>query len=122
MIEKTCKNCKASKPLGEFFSQPQDARANSVGTSAFCKQCHDEGKIEHGISRFLVNAGAITRGRGKFTHLFCVVNQTQEMQSFEQGMFPKDLFLPIKFDINRLFFGDQYRLSNFKVEFNTALF
>jgi len=81
-----------------------------------------EGKIEHGISRFLVNAGAITRGRGKFTHLFCVVNQTQEMQSFEQGMFPKDLFLPIKFDINRLFFGDQYRLSNFKVEFNTALF
>ena len=48
MIEKTCKNCKASKPLGEFFSQPQDARANSVGTSAFCKQCHDDGKIEHG--------------------------------------------------------------------------
>ena len=48
MIEKTCKHCKASKQLGEFFSQPPDARANSVGTSAFCKQCHDEGKIEHG--------------------------------------------------------------------------
>lgn len=79
-----------------------------------------EGKIEHGISRFLVNAGAIIRGRGKFTHLYCVVNQTQEIQSFEQGMFPKDLFFPIKFDINRPFFGNQYRLSNFRVESKDA--
>lgn len=45
---KTCQNCKQEKPISEYFSQPSDARANAVGTSAFCKQCHYEGKIRHG--------------------------------------------------------------------------
>lgn len=51
-MNKTCQHCKQEKPIGDYFSQPADARANAVGTSAFCKQCHAEGKIKHGYGSY----------------------------------------------------------------------
>jgi len=47
-MEKVCGYCKTKKTLGDFFAPPNDGRANSVGSSAFCKQCHADGKIAHG--------------------------------------------------------------------------
>ena len=47
MIKK-CQHCKQDKPINEFFTQPVDSKASAVGTSAYCKQCHAEGKIKHG--------------------------------------------------------------------------
>lgn len=47
-MDKRCGCCKEMKKISEFFNQSQDARAGAVGTSAYCKQCHAEGKIKHG--------------------------------------------------------------------------
>ncbi len=47
-LGKKCGKCGAEKPLVDFFIAPFDGRANHGKASMFCKQCHSEGKIEHG--------------------------------------------------------------------------
>ena len=47
-MQKRCAECKEEKPLSEFFSAPYDARAANTGTSAYCKQCHADGRIKYG--------------------------------------------------------------------------
>lgn len=32
----------------EFFTAAHDMRANEIGTSAHCKQCHNDAKVTHG--------------------------------------------------------------------------
>lgn len=74
------------------------------------------GKTRHQISNYLLRIGAIRQGRKEFKGLYSVSNQYQTMQKFKQGLFPKDLYHPIKRHINGLFFDDDYYISNFKVE------
>jgi hypothetical protein len=47
-MNKKCQHCKTDKPLAEFFGASFDGRSHEVGTSTFCKQCHADGKIQHG--------------------------------------------------------------------------
>ena len=47
-MEKKCQMCKQEKPLGEFFCADFEGRAAEARTGKFCKQCHAEGRIEHG--------------------------------------------------------------------------
>ena len=47
-VKKKCQMCNQDKPLTEFFCADFDGRAGDVRTGKFCKQCHSEGRIEHG--------------------------------------------------------------------------
>lgn len=74
------------------------------------------GKTKHKISRFLTNIGVIRKGRNQFTGLYSNRNAYQTLQSYNGKKYPKDLYHPIKFYINDLFLGDQYKIDNFIVE------
>lgn len=47
-MNKICGHCKKPKSLGNFFTAPESAAVSWDGTSAFCRQCHDDGLIKHG--------------------------------------------------------------------------
>lgn len=74
------------------------------------------GTTRHKISNLLCKIGVIKQGRNEFNGLFSISNDYQSFQSFKQGLFPKDLYHPIKRYINGLFFQDDYCIDNFKVE------
>lgn len=74
------------------------------------------GSTKHRITRLLYKIGAIRQGRNKFKKLYSIKNDYVFFQRFEQGSFPKDLYYPIKRYINGLFFEDDYRISNFRVD------
>lgn len=74
------------------------------------------GQTRHKITNHLSKIGAIQPGRNEFSGLFSKRNHYQTLQHFKQGLFPKDLYHPIKRHINGQFFNDDYRLSDFKVE------
>lgn len=48
MVDKKCGECGEKKMLSEFFASPYDSAAHDVRTSAYCKQCHAEGRIKYG--------------------------------------------------------------------------
>jgi len=75
-----------------------------------------EGVAKHRISRYLVKVGAINPGRNRFAGLYSNRNYYKTLQDFQDGLFPKDLYYPIKKYINGLFFNDEYRISKFRVE------
>lgn len=75
-----------------------------------------ENEIEkHPITNFLYNIDAIQAGRGRFVGLYSIESSYESMQIFKEGYFPKDLYHPIKRQINGLFFDDDYRINDFKV-------
>jgi len=74
------------------------------------------GMNRHFISRFLWKTGAINAGRNQFSQLYSTRNDYKVLQDFKEGLFPKDLFYPIKTHINRLFFENDYMISDFIVE------
>lgn len=71
---------------------------------------------KHKITNLLHKIGEIRQGRGIHYNQFSYPNDYKTLQSFRQGYFPKDLYHPIKRYINGLFFNDDYRISDFKVE------
>ncbi|MEO5991385.1 MAG: hypothetical protein ABIP68_07080 [Ferruginibacter sp.] len=79
------------------------------------------GTKRHNITRLLYKIGAIRQGRNNFKKLYSISNSYVAFQKFEQGLYPKDLYHPIKRFINGLFFQDDYRISNFKVESDIKL-
>jgi hypothetical protein len=74
------------------------------------------GMKKHKITRLLYKIGAIKQGRNNFKELYSISNDYLVFQKFKQGLFPKDLYHPIKRFINGLFFQDDYKISNFKVD------
>jgi hypothetical protein len=74
------------------------------------------GTKKHKITRLLCKIGALRQGRNNFRDNYSISNDYKSFQTFKQGLYPKDLFHPIKRYINGLFFEDDYRLANFKVE------
>lgn len=74
------------------------------------------GIAKHRITRFLHKLGVIKNGRTQFRGLFSISNDHKTLQAFNHVDVPKDLFLPIKFYINGLFFNDDYYISNFQVQ------
>lgn len=74
------------------------------------------GEKKHKITRLLFKIGAIRQGRNKLNKLYSVSNDYSVFQKFKQGLYPKDLYHPIKIFINELFYQDEYKISNFKVE------
>ncbi|RXM39305.1 hypothetical protein BOQ62_12480 [Chryseobacterium sp. CH21] len=70
------------------------------------------GNTKHKITRYLHNIGFLKTGRGQFSKLYSIAN---DYKTIENGIFPKDLYHPIKRYINGLFFNDDYKISNFEV-------
>ena len=70
------------------------------------------GLTKHSITRFLQMIGVLIPGRGKFRGMSSISNDYKTLQG---GIFPKDLFYPIKHYINGLFFNDDYKISDFEV-------
>jgi len=66
----------------------------------------------HKITRYLTRIGFLRHGRGKFRGYFSISNDYKTIQN---GLFPKDLYHPIKRYINGLFFYDDYKISDFEV-------
>jgi len=69
------------------------------------------GEKKHKISRFLEKTGELGRGRGQYSRYYSTKN---DYPHFQNG-YPKDLYLPIKHGINRIFFNDDYKISDFQV-------
>lgn len=74
------------------------------------------GTNKHFINSYLSKIKIIHPGRGRFKGLYSISNSYVCVQSFGHGYVPKDLFHPIKFYINGVFFNDQYRISDFVVD------
>lgn len=72
--------------------------------------------VEHDITKVLLKVGAYRRGKNNFRELFAIKNDYLVNQRFKQGSFPQDLYYPIKQFINKLFFEDDYRISDFVVK------
>jgi len=70
---------------------------------------------EHDITKYLWRAGAFRKGSGNFKELYSIANDYVALQEFETGLFPKDLFYPIKQFINGAFFEDDYKIKDFSV-------
>ncbi len=79
------------------------------------------GITKHKITNFFHKIGVMTQGKGNHQSCYVIDNDYQSLQKFEQGLFPKDLFHPVKLFINRFFFKDDYRISNFRVDHNFIL-
>ena len=77
-----------------------------------------EGSKKHKITNYLHKVGFLNRGRGKFSNLYSIANDYQKLQ---YGIYPKDLFHPIKKYLNGMFFNDDYAISDFTVESEIAL-
>lgn len=67
---------------------------------------------KHKITKYLYKIGFLNSGRGKYNGLYSIAN---DYATIQQGLFPKDLYHPIKRYINGLFFSDDYRVSDFTV-------
>lgn len=80
-----------------------------------------DGQTRHKITNYLSKVGAIRQGRNKFSGLYSNSNHYQTLQQFNLGLFPKDLYSPIKRHINGQFFNDDYYISDFRVESNFAI-
>lgn len=76
---------------------------------------------KHKITRLLYKIGALRQGRNNFKKLYSISNDYVAFQKFKQGLYPKDLYHPIKRFINGLFFQDDYKISNFKVDSDIKL-
>jgi hypothetical protein len=74
------------------------------------------GTDKHLITRYLWKTGAINRGNNRFVGLYSIANIERKMQKFKSGLVPKDLYEPIKMNINQVFFKDDNRISDFIVE------
>ena len=74
------------------------------------------GTNKHFINSYLSKIKVIHSGRGQFRGLYSISNSYVCVQSFGHGYVPKDLFHPIKFYINGVFFNDQYHISDFVVD------
>lgn len=76
---------------------------------------------KHLITRFLYKTGAIKKGEGSFRNLYRISNLSKELQNFKAGLFPVDLYSPIKLNINQLFFNEDNRISDFVVEYELPI-
>lgn len=74
------------------------------------------GATEHDITKYLWKQKALRKGWGANRELYSIANSYESLQKFKQGMFPKDLFYPIKQFINNPFFNDDYRIKDFYVK------
>lgn len=74
------------------------------------------GLKKHKISLYLLKIGFLHHGRNNFKGLYSISNDYKTVQSFNEKKYPKDLFHPIKYYINGLFFVNQYKIDNFIVE------
>lgn len=74
------------------------------------------GTNKYYINSYLLKVKGVRHGRGRFKRLYSIANNYQCLQSFPHGYVPKDLFYPIEFYINSVFFGDQYRICDFVVD------
>lgn len=74
------------------------------------------GTDKHLITRYLWKTGAINRGISRFVGLYSIANIDRLLQEFKSGLFPKDLYEPIKMNINQVFFKEDNRISDFLVE------
>jgi len=74
------------------------------------------GETKHRITRFLCKIGVIRQGRNNFRGLYSIGNSYKTVQAYNGKKYPKDLFHPIKFYINGLFFVDQYKITDFIVK------
>lgn len=73
---------------------------------------NDKEVLEFPITQYLHKVGALRKGSGKYCKLFSIAN---DYKSLLNGQYPKDLFYPIKNYINRVFFNDDYRISEFEL-------
>jgi|DEB0MinimDraft_4_1074332.scaffolds.fasta_scaffold04016_5 hypothetical protein len=76
---------------------------------------NDQGEeVHHKISRFLYKEGHLKNPTGKYRYinLYRVKN---DYKCWQYGEYPKDLYHPIKWGINRPFFRDDYYIENFSV-------
>lgn len=70
---------------------------------------------KHYINSYLSKIKVIRPGRGRFKGLYSIANIYQCVKLFPQGYVPKDLFHPIKFYFNDVFFNNQYKIDDFVV-------
>lgn len=80
------------------------------------------GTNKHFINSYLSKIKVIHSGRGQFRGLYSISRSYESVQSFGHGYVPKDLFHPIKFYFNGVFFGDQYRIDDFVVDSELQVF
>jgi hypothetical protein len=71
---------------------------------------------EHDVTKYLLRAKAIRKGSNNFRELYGIANVSISLQKFDKGLFPKDLFYPIKQFINIEFFNDDYKIKDFYVK------
>lgn len=74
------------------------------------------GETKHKITKYLWKVGAINKGKNNYKDLFSVRNHYKTLQDFNAGLYPKDLYHPIKMFINHKFFHDDYWIRDFDVE------
>lgn len=71
------------------------------------------GKKRHKITNYLNRIGVLRNGRGEYAKLYSYRNHYNVFQSFKNGNVPKDLFHPIKRNINGQFFNNDYKINDF---------
>ncbi len=74
------------------------------------------GATEHAITKYLLRAKAFRKGSNNFKELYSIANGYVSFQKFERGMFPKDLFYPIKQFINGPYFQDDNKIKDFYIK------
>ena len=75
-----------------------------------------EGITHHKITRWLNDIGAIKKGRHEYSGLFSNKNSFMTLQRFNDILYPKELYHPIKKCVNELFFNHSGKVRNFRVE------
>lgn len=67
----------------------------------------------YGIMNYLKHVEYMRKGTGKYKGLFGIKNDYAMVQSFKSGRVPKDVFAPVKFEVNGRFFEDEYKIRDF---------
>jgi len=77
--------------------------------------------IKHTINSYLTKKKVLHLNKTRFSGLYGLKNNDTQFINFTNGIFPKILFHPIKFYFNRIFFYDQYYISDFIVDTNLRI-
>ncbi len=116
-----CKKTTKKAILSNTYNTIQNIRAFYVKDYFLVTKNKAGGTEKHLITHYLLKIGAINRGKGRFVGLYSIANKDQLLQEFKSGLFPKDLYNPIKMNINQVFFKEDDRISDFLVETNIQI-
>ena len=99
-----------------LFQSPLNIKAYYLKDYYLITKESINGNTKHTINSFLAGTNVISLNRTRFKGLYGLKNNDDILKTFTNGTYPKLLFHPIKAYFNRIFWENDYEISDFIVD------